>query len=150
MTSPDQTADALQRLEEQLELPYVSGNLQSWSENLQQLLQETNERLRAEIEQEHDRTFKTIIKNHGNLAQQVDKLRAEDQELLPALDSLRQQVDQFANNIDETVLARQQFEAKRERLVSDALAFVIRVRKQRAAIDTWLGEALQRDNGVGD
>lgn len=144
------TVEALQRLEEHLELPYVSGDLHAWSEALRQLINDAKDRVRAEFASEHNRTFDTIVKNHSNLRQQVEKLRQEDPEILKALDDLSQQADQFASGIDETVLAGQQFQAKREQLVNDGLSLVLRIRRQRAAINTWLGEAMQRDNGVGD
>jgi hypothetical protein len=144
------TAEALQRLEDHLELPYVSGDLQAWSESLRELLSEADEHVRDDVASEHGRAYETITKNHSNLRQQVEKLRSADPEILAALESVGQQVERFTSAIDETVLAGQQFQEKREQLVNDGLALVLRVRRHRAAIDTWLGEALQRDNGVGD
>jgi hypothetical protein len=146
----DPTAEALQRLEEHLELPYVSGELQAWSETLCQLLSKAGEQVRTGIATEHGRAYETIVKSRSNLTQQVDKLRSEEPEILAALASVEQLADRFCSSIDETVLAGQQFQPKREQLISDGLALILRVRRQRAAIDTWLGESLQRDNGVGD
>jgi len=146
----DPIAESLQRLEEHLELPYVSGDLNAWSETLSQLLCEADKHIKGEIATEHGRAYEAIVKNHSNLRQEVEKLRAQDPEILAALDSFGQQAERFTSAIDETVLAGQQFQQKREQLINDGLALVLRIRRQRAAIDTWLGEALQRDNGVGD
>lgn len=146
----DPIAESLQRLEEHLELPYVSGDLHAWSETLRQLLCEADKNVKDEITTEHGRAYDAIVKNHSNLRQEVEKLRTQDPEILAALDSFGQQAERFTSAIDETVLAGQQFQQKREQLINDGLALVLRIRRQRAAIDTWLGEALQRDNGVGD
>jgi len=142
--------DALQRLEQQLELPYISGELKAWADEVVEELKSVETSVNAAIHTDHPRSFHAIVKNQRNLQQQVDKLSQEDAEIPPALCAVRQQADAFAASIDETALAGQQFQAKRERLVNDGLAIVLRIRRQKAAIDTWFGEALQRDNGVGD
>jgi hypothetical protein len=77
-------------------------------------------------------------------------LRSDDDQLLQALSTVERQAEQFVTSVDETALAGQQFQPMRERLVNDGLSLVLRARRQRAAVDTWHGEALQRDNGVGD
>lgn len=146
----DALAESLLHLEEHLELPYVSGELHDWSQRLQQLISDATEKFRAEVASEHGQAYQAIVKNNRNLCQEVDKLRGQDVPILAELESVRQQVDRFSSAIDETVLAGQQFEPKREQLISAGLAAVLRVRRHRAAIDTWMGEALQRDNGVGD
>jgi len=146
----DSLAESLLRLEEHLELPYISGELQDWSDKLGEFLSDASDRLRREIASEHGRSYETIIKNQSNLRQQVDKLRTEDPQIVTALESFRQLADRFASSIDETILAGQQFQAKREQLINEGLGLVLRIRRHRAAIDTWLSEALQRDNGVGD
>lgn len=146
----DALAESLQHLEEHLELPYVSGDLHDWSEKLRQLLADAVERFRSEVETEHRRAYESIIKNHSNLRQEVDKLRSDEPQIVADLASVTQAAERFASSIDETVLASQQIQPKREQLINDGLAVVLRIRRHRAAIDTWLGEALQRDNGVGD
>ena len=151
ITKPlDTEAEALEQLEQQLEVPYVSGQLHAWSETVVELAEKAQEAVRMSIEQEHPCTFATIVKSHSNLQTQVEQLREEDRQILPAFDPLLHEARQFAATVNETELARQQIEPARERLVKDGLALVIRVRRQRSAIETWLGEALQRDNGVGD
>lgn len=146
----DSTAEALVHLEEHLELPYVSGELQDWSDRLCEVLVEAGQRVRAAIASQHSKSYDTIVKSQSNLGQQVDKLRSEEPELLAALDSFQQSAQRFASSIDETCLAGQQFQPKREQLIQEGLALVLRIRRHRAAISTWLGEALRRDNGVGD
>jgi hypothetical protein len=145
----DSAAESLQRLEEHLELPYVSGELHDWSVRLQLLLSDASEQVSEEVVSEHGQAYDAIVKHHSNLRQQVDKLREEDPQILAALDSVRQSAERFAA-IDETVLAGQQLQPKREQLIQEGLTTILRIRRHRAAIDTWLGEALQRDNGVGD
>ena len=67
----DPTAEALQRLEEHLELPYVSGELQAWSETLCQLLSKAGEQVRTGIATEHGRAYETIVKSRSNLTRSI-------------------------------------------------------------------------------
>lgn len=146
----DAVAEALEQLEQQLEVPYVSGELHAWSETVVELVKRAQEAVQNSVEQEHPRTFAMIVKNQSNLQQQVEKLQEEDREILPAFEPLLHEAQQFNSTVDETALARQQIEPARERLVTDGLALIIRTRRQRSAVKTWLSEAIQRDNGVGD
>jgi len=141
--------DVLEQLEHHLELPYISGDLHHWAETALKLLQEAEGKLQHAIEQEHPRHFDTMVKNHSNLRGEADKLREEDRQLLPALRPVGQQAEQFVAGIDETALAGQQFQARRERLVSDGLSLILRIRRQQAAIDAWLGEALTAITALG-
>lgn len=146
----DALTESLEQLEKHLELPYISGELHDWSEQTGQLLQEATTLVRSAIHSEHGRAYEAIVKNHPNLRQEVENLRKEEPSILAALEAVQQLVEPFTTSIDETVLAGQQFQPKREQLVQEGLAAILRVRRHRAAIETWLSEALQRDNGVGD
>jgi hypothetical protein len=146
----DSTAESLVHLEEHLELPYVSGELQDWSDRLCEVLADASQEVRAAVASQHSKSYDTIVKSHSNLGKQVDKLRSEEPELLAALGSFEQSAQSFASSIDETLLAGKQFQPKREQLIQEGLALILRLRRHRAAIATWLSEALQRDNGVGD
>ena len=146
----DSAGESLAKLEEQLELPYISGELAAWSTELHHILADVSHQVRASVATHHNNAYETIVKSQINLRQQVDKLRSEEPDILAALDAFEQSVNRFASSIDETLLAGQQFQPKREQLILEGLALVLRIRRHRAAIDTWLGEALQRDNGVGD
>jgi len=146
----DAVAEALQRLEEQLELPYVPGELHAWGESVRQLLGDAATRLRADISGRHPSIFDSITKSQGNLRQQVDKLKADDEQLLESLASVERLVEQFSTSFDETAQAGQHLQPMRERVINDGLSLVLRARRQRSALDTWHTEALQRDNGVGD
>jgi len=150
MQKLDPLADTLERLERQLELPHISGELNSWAAESLKLLKELDRQVRWAVNSEHPRAFETIVKNQANLLQQVEKMRPEDQQLLEALEPVIRQAEQFALSMNETALAEQQFQPKRERLVNDGLSFILRMRRQQSAVDTWLRESMQRDNGVGD
>jgi hypothetical protein len=149
-TKHDAAAETVQHVEDHLELPYISGDLRAWAESLEELLCRAADATRHLIENEHPQLFKSIVKNHSNLRGEVEKLEQEGSRLPAAFDDLIQQTQRFAGGIDETALAGQQFQPMRERLVNEGLSLVLRVRRHRAAIDTWLSEAMQRDNGVGD
>lgn len=143
----DQVSEAIEKLHRQLELPYVSGELSSWTDGIIELLGSTKECIRKSIEDDHPCSYKTIMKNDLELAQRVEDMRAEDAQLLCKLDDLTREAENLDKMVDEAHLAESQFKPKRDRLVEDGVAFIVRLRKQRAAINTWLGEAFSRDNG---
>ena len=146
----DPLAEALTRLERHLELPYVSGELNSWTEEAVTLFHQVEERLRDAIQREHPKNYESIVKNRVDLNQEVAKMRECDEELLHTLSELRRELELFQQSRKEEELAEQQFLPNRTRLVDNALAFIINIRKQRSAIATWVSESIQRDNGVGD
>jgi len=115
----DSIAESLIVLEEHLELPYVSGELQDWSDKLCQVVADTSQQVRAAVNSQNTTAYETITKNHSNLRQQVDKLRGEEPEILTALESFEQSANRFASSIDETLLAGQQFQPKREQLIQE-------------------------------
>jgi hypothetical protein len=146
----DPLAEALTRFERHLELPYVSGELSSWSEEAMTLFHQVEERLHDAVQKEHPKNYESIAKNRLDLQLEIEKLRECDAHLLHMLAELRRELELFQQNRKEEELAEQQFLPSRDHLVNNALAFVIQVRKQRSAIATWLSESIQRDNGVGD
>ncbi len=142
--------DTLERLEQQLEVPHISGELNNWASDVVSLLKELEHELQQAVASEHARSFQMIVKSNRNLRSQVDKLAEEDQAILNAFPTLLRQAEQLVNCIREDALAEQQFHEVREKVVQEGLAFVLRARRQQVGVDTWLAEALQRDNGVGD
>lgn len=146
----DPLAEALNRFEKHLELPHVSGELSSWTDEVATLFQQVEQRLREAIEKEHPKNYEAIVKNRVDLNQEVAKMRECDAQLLHTLSELRREQELFQQNRKEEELAEQHFLPNRTRLVDNALAFILEVRKQRSAIATWVSESIQRDNGVGD
>ena len=84
----DQLTDALQGLEQQLEIPYVPGELDTWTMGVQKLLVKANDALRTMMRKDHPASFDMILKNDLELARRVDQMRAEDEQLLTQFDAV--------------------------------------------------------------
>jgi hypothetical protein len=146
----DPLAESFEGLETHLELPYISGELNRWGADVEGFLQKAGEQLHEAVKREHPKNYEAITASRPDLSAEVGKMRDNDAALLSALQTVREQVDRFRATVREDQLAEQQFLPARNRLVDEVLNFVLQVRKQRAAVTTWMSEALQRDNGVGD
>jgi hypothetical protein len=149
-TRLDPLAEVLDTLEKHLELPYVPGDLSDWSDEAGRYFDQAARQLAITIETEHPRVYETISKNRVDLSHEVERMQAEDSRLLEQSEAVRTQLVGFLSGASEEDSAGQQVQPRRDRLVDAALQFILSVRKQRAAVSTWMSEALQRDNGVGD
>lgn len=145
----DCVSEALEKLHRQIELPYVAGDLSAWTDGVLALLDSTIETVRQASHFDHPKTYTSILRRDLELAQKVEAMRVEDEVLLDGLESIVKQAQELDSIVDEAKLAEPQFKPKRDRLVDDVLALIVRIRKQRAAINTWLSEAFSRDSGLG-
>lgn len=150
LTTADSLVNALVRFEEQLETPHVPGELNGWGEEVSKLLTEVDMHLRTWIDRENPSSFKHILKNDIELAKRVEKMQAEDKQLLITLENVAKQAEELNRIVEEGKTAEDQFLPKRNRLVDDGLQFILSIRKQKSAVDTWIGESLRRDTGAGD
>jgi uncharacterized membrane protein YccC len=139
----------LKALEAALESPLVPGELDTWLETVEQAFQQAEGELRERLSNEHRRQLKQVQKQDAELSTRVEELGETDQELLDRLEHLGRHLRALRERGDgdgET----QRVDRSAERLSEEGLKFVIDVRKQEAAINTWFLEAFQRDRGVAD
>jgi hypothetical protein len=98
----------------------------------------------------HPQTFREIMREDAGLATRVEEMRAAD-ERLPS--ELRQLVEQL-EDLRQAAEAVEPDEARLQQRIGAArdagFALAIAVRKQEAALETWLTEALNRDRGDVD
>lgn len=149
-TQTDKVTVLLERLERQLQLPQISGELTSWTDGVHDLIQHLGEHLRFTLQQDHPKTYKEILKNNTELASKVEQMKTEDGEILKCYEHVLAEVQDLDRLTDDDERDEKKFEPKRLRLVENGLAFVLRVRKQRLAASTWMGESLRRETGAGD
>lgn len=145
-----QLREALAQLEGALEVPLVPGELASWVPPVQQGLTAVGTYLRRQIERVHKEEMKTIQQEDLGLARRVEQMAEEDQQIIQQFE----QLSRLAQKLGAAAVAIEPDEAaiepEQSRLVDEGLEFVIRVRKQEAAIATWLVEAFDRDRGDVD
>ncbi len=141
---------ALEAYEEALLTPLVSGDLPAWAEHVKSAWDEASSQIRCHVTQLH--------------ARQYDEIAAQDPELLPRIDLLRQEdgaIEQQRNELNVVVvrvttlvpdLEPDEGKAARitQELIDLAIQFIARVRKQSLAVQTWFSEAFTRDRGAVD
>lgn len=138
------------KLEQALLSPVVGGELQQWIGNVQQaaatFATDWTRYLHSVLHVEYAQIAGTDPELLGVVQQmmQADRKLLEDfarfQVGLHELCCRAKKVDKHESKVAE----------QRQKLESDAIQLIVNIKRQQAAADTWLAEALYRDRGVGD
>ena len=91
-----------------------------------------------------------IAQSDPELLSKVEKLIAEDQNVVLELDAFRKHINDFARRASQIKKDEAQVAADRTKLEQEGLALILRIKRQRATADTWLAEANYRDRGPVD
>jgi hypothetical protein len=142
--------DALTQAETALLTPVVSGELETWATALQETTQLVSERVPTYLKHVLHPEYAEIAKTDPELLSRVEQLIAEDQSLLVDQDSFRTEVNDFAKRASHIKKDEAQVASERSKLEQKGLALILRIKRQRAAADTWLAEANYRDRGPVD
>jgi hypothetical protein len=102
------------------------------------------------IEQDDPRSYHAILKNNTELAARVEQMKAEDQEVLKDFEKLLAEARDLRATMGDRPMDEKAFEPRRDSMVEQGLAFILRARKQRVAVSTWMSESLRRETGAGD
>lgn len=141
---------ALTQAETSLLTPVVSGELETWARTLQEATQLVSERLPTYLKSVLHPEYAEIAKTDPELLTRVEQLIAEDQSLLVDQDGFRTEVNEFVKRATQIKKDEVQVAAERSKLEQKGLALILRIKRQRAAADTWLAEANYRDRGPVD
>jgi hypothetical protein len=141
---------ALTSFETSITTPVVSGELADWVEKAMKTWTEASSQVHFQTKHAHPRQYEEIAKADATLLPRVEALRAEDH----AIEVDREMLHQMLSRIDRQVPNLEPNEVKAQpyltKMMDDAVAFVARVRKQEVAVQTWFGEAFNRERGGGD
>ena len=146
----DELNSALGKLETALLSPVASGELESWARNVQEAATALSQRLPAYLKSVLHPQYADIAKNDAELLTRVEQLIAEDQNVLLVQDTFQQRLSDFVKRASQIKKDEGQIAADRAKLEQEGLDFVLRIKRQRAAADTWLAEANYRDRGPVD
>ncbi|MDX1945051.1 MAG: hypothetical protein SFU86_06560 [Pirellulaceae bacterium] len=149
--APEQVLQqTMTRLEQALLAPVVGGELQQWIGNVQlaaaTFATDWTRYLCTVLHQEYAQIAGTDPELLGVVQQmmRVDRQLLEDfarfQEDLHKLCCRAQRVEKHESKVAE----------QRQALEETGLRLIVSIKRQQAAADTWLAEALYRDRGVGD
>ncbi len=140
----------LNDLETQLETPVVPGELRGWLEVAQQTFAALLPALQSYIADRHRSVIELIADQDPGLLTRVEHLKGEDQQIVAELERQLKIATSVSQHSDLWEPDEGRADQAVQKMVDEGLALVIRIRKQEAAINTWFGEAFERDRGVAD
>src|SRR5689334_7083506 len=148
--SDDGLKTALTAFETSLLTPTVSGELSSWLEQVQKTWEEASAQIHYHLKHLHPRQYEEIAKQDPELLPRLDQLRAEDD----CIEQQRSQLSQSIGRVGQHAPKLEPDEEKAQKYVKSVVdggtAFLIQVRKQEVAVQTWYVEAFNRDGGAVD
>ena len=150
MVDTSQLRSALEALETSLETPRVPGELEPWLAGVRMTIEKVAPLLTRELDRDHKTLLAQIAAEDPELHARVARLKCGEEETRAQLARLQEWITRLAEKTPYVEPDEGRLEQEIVKFVEQGLAFVIHVRKQEIAIDTWLHEALYRDGGVGD
>lgn len=141
---------ALTTLETALLTPVVSGELETWAAAAQQAAIELDRRLPPYLRSVLHPQYAEIARSDAELLPRVEQLIAEDQNLLLEQSAFCDRINAFAQRAAQVKRDEAQVATERDQLEQEGIGLIVRIKKQRAAADTWLAEASYRDRGPVD
>ena len=141
---------ALAALETALLTPVVSGEMEAWARTAQQAATELDRRLPPYLRSVLHPQYAEIARSDAELLPRVEQLIAEDQNLLLDQSAFCDRINTFALRAAQVKRDEAQVAAERDGLEEEGIGLIVRIKKQRAAADTWLAEANYRDRGPVD
>jgi hypothetical protein len=142
--------DALMSFETSLSTPIVSGELAAWIGEVQKAWTAASASIHDNVARLHPAQYEEMAQADPELLPRIEVLKADDE----AIDQQRERVSRLVERDAQAVPKFEPDEGKAQKhlqsLVDEGLSFVIRVRKQEVAVETWLMEAFNRDRGAVD
>jgi adenylyl- and sulfurtransferase ThiI len=142
--------DALEAFEASLATPVVSGELAVWSDLVRAAWNSLLPLVFKQATELNPKLYDEITNQDPELFAQIDKLKAEDAALTECCLGLNQTVERVAKLAPLIEPDERKFSEQITKLQKEGAEFVIRVRKQQVAVQTWYQEAFNRDRGVAD
>lgn len=149
-TTEDELKNALAAFETSLATPVVSGELSEWLDAVKQTWAEVLAKAHYQVKHEHPRQFEQISKQDPELLSRVEQLQAEDAGIEHDRETLSQIVSRTTTHAPKLEPDEEKAQHHTKKLVDEGMAFILRVRSQEVAIQTWFVEAFNRDRGAGD
>jgi hypothetical protein len=111
---------------------------------------EASRHIEHNLSQLHPQQFDEIAQQDQELFPQIEQLKAEDEAIAADLTRISNMVARDAEHVPKLEPDEGKAQKHVQNLIDAGLAFIIRVRKQEVAVETWLVEAFNRDRGAGD
>jgi hypothetical protein len=141
---------ALDALETSIATPIVAGDLAAWIDEVTRSWAVAAAQIHDHVNELHPRQFEDIAEQDPELLPRVDALKAEDAAIEAQGDKLSHAVVRLAQHVPR-MEPDEEKAMKFTKSFSDELTlFIVRVRKQSVAVQTWYVEAFNRDRGTVD
>jgi hypothetical protein len=140
----------LSQLETALLTPVVSGEMELWAKTAQQAAAELEKRLPPYLQSVLHAQYAEIARSDPELLSRVEQLIAEDQNLLLEQSAFCDRMNDFVQRAAQAKRDEAKVAEERNQLELEGISLIVRIKKQRAAADTWLAEANYRDRGPVD
>jgi hypothetical protein len=141
---------ALTAFETSLLAPTVSGALPAWLDEVQKSWEEASAQIHFHIKHLHPRQFDEISKQDPELLPRIEQLQAEDEVIEQQRTELSQEISRIGQHAPKLEPDEEKAQKYTKTIVDSGTAFLIRVRKQELAVQTWYVEAFNRDGGAVD
>ena len=150
--SPEEAVlqESMGRLEAAFLAPVVSGELNSWVENMRHALDEFGPAWVAYVKNVLHPQYAEIAKTDSDLLDRVGKLIQADKELLNEFYSFQERVRELSRRAQQVDKKEYKTVDQREDLEKAGIALTVKIKKQQAAAAVWLNEATYRERGTGD
>jgi len=142
--------DSMLRLESALLAPAVSGELKSWTATVGEELRAFGPDWMAYVKSVLHPQYSRIAKTDPNLLSRVDQMIQEDRQLLTDFGQFESCVSNLAGRAEQVQKDESKAADDRARVEKTGIDLILRIKKQQAAVTTWLNEANYRDLGTGD
>jgi septal ring factor EnvC (AmiA/AmiB activator) len=142
--------EALHAFESASAIPIVEGEMEGWITEVKASFEHLESLLLERTRCVHSDEFAQILRQDPALQPRIEEMHAENDALLEQGARLRERIEALKPAVRRVEPDEKKIEDVVSQFVEDALAFVVRVRKQESAVRTWLVEAYTRDRGVGD
>jgi seryl-tRNA synthetase len=141
---------ALEAFETALATPIVSGELETWIDQVRKAWSEVSTHVHDRSTRIHPQEYEQITNKDPELIPQVQKLKAEDQSIERDRQAMNRRIHTIAQRVPNVEPDEEKIKRHVTQLIDDGIAFVGRTRKQEVAAQTWFVEAFNRDRGVAD
>jgi hypothetical protein len=142
--------EELERLEAALDTPSVPGEMSNWASMVRKSFDAASRAILRQIESVHPGQLREIEGQDAELMVRTQQLREEDRRHQDWCRRLSAAFADFEAKAARAGADEKQVTEQQQALVEEGLRFVTHVRKQEAAIRSWLQEAFERDTGLAD
>lgn len=142
--------DGMIKLETALLTPVVSGELASWTEEVEQTTSEVDRSLHAYTDQVLHKEYEEIGKSDSEMLERVQQMHQEEHAMFEELAAFHKDLDHLAQRAELDHRDEVKMAEHHSRVVKRGNALVLDIKRQCVAASTWLSEAVYRDRGRGD